>query len=313
MVGSHSGLAILVGACECAVAGTCTLVIGWTLFPWYLLISVLGALLSVPILIRRHRRRAVTERSTRRTSQISWIVTMTALVLTLGACLVPLRVPSVGWDARAIWLLRSSWFLQGHDYLLFAMRDSNPSGLIAHASYPPLVSTAAAISWQVTGTHSERLGVMIVALLNATATLATAWVIVEVGRIAGQQQGQGKESPPGGIDRRGVRGALRAGGLRRVRALCHERICGPLVVDGRGRSYWLRTDTSLHQAEYRGRGDPRCCERSHEDGGNCNCDDPRDPHCRSLRTGRRAALDCTRHLTSLHDSASGPQDARSRR
>ena len=192
--GATPALAILVGACECAVAGTCTLVIGWTLFPWYLLISVLGALLSVPILIRRHRRRAVTERSTRRTSQISWIVTMTALVLTLGACLVPLRVPSVGWDARAIWLLRSSWFLQGHDYLLFAMRDSNPSGLIAHASYPPLVSTAAAISWQVTGTHSERLGVVIVALLNATATLATAWVIVEVGRIAGQQQGQGKRA-----------------------------------------------------------------------------------------------------------------------
>ena len=113
---------------------------------------------------------------------------MTALVLTLAACLLPLRVPSVGWDARAIWLLRSSWFLQGHEYLLYAMRDPNPSALITHASYPPLVSTAAAVSWQLTGNHSERLGVVVVALLNATATFATAWVIVEIGRIAGRKQ-----------------------------------------------------------------------------------------------------------------------------
>jgi hypothetical protein len=119
---------------------------------------------------------------------------MTALVLTLGACLVPLRVPSVGWDARAIWLLRSSWFLQGHEYLLYAMRDSNSSALITHASYPPLVSTAVAVSWQLTGNHSERLGVVVVTLLNAAATLAAAWVIVEVGRSAGRKQGPEKRA-----------------------------------------------------------------------------------------------------------------------
>ncbi len=119
---------------------------------------------------------------------------MTALVLTLVVCLVPLRVPSVGWDARAIWLLRSSWFLQGHGYLLYAMRDATQSGLIAHASYPPLVSTAVAVSWQLTGNHSERLGVVVITLLNAAATLATAWVIVEIGRIGGRNEEPGKRA-----------------------------------------------------------------------------------------------------------------------
>jgi len=186
--GATPPLAILVGAVETAMAGVCALVIASTILPWFLLISVLGALLSLPSLIRRHRRQPVAERSAHRSSQIPSIATMTALVLTLAVCLVPLRVPSVGWDARAIWLLRSSWFLQGHEYLLFAMRDATQSGLIAHASYPPLVSTAAALSWQLTGNHSDRLGVVVVTLLNASATLATAWVIVEIGRIAGRKQ-----------------------------------------------------------------------------------------------------------------------------
>ena len=135
--GATPPLAILVGAVESAVAGACVLVIAGAILPWYLLISALGALLSLPALIRRHRQRPGADTSAHRSSQIPSIATMTALVLTLAACLLPLRVPSVGWDARAIWLLRSSWFLQGHEYLLYAMRDPNPSALITHASYPP--------------------------------------------------------------------------------------------------------------------------------------------------------------------------------
>ena len=176
------------------MAGACALVIASTILPWFLSISVLGALLSLPALIRRHRREPVAERSAHRSSRVPSIATMTALVLTLVVCLVPLRVPSVGWDARAIWLLRSSWFLQGHGYLLYAMRDATQSGLIAHASYPPLVSTAVAVSWQLTGNHSERLGVVVITLLNAAATLATAWVIVEIGRIGGRNEEPGKRA-----------------------------------------------------------------------------------------------------------------------
>jgi hypothetical protein len=192
--GATPALAILVGAVESAVAGACVLAIAGTILPWYLLLSVLGALLSLPALVRRHRQRPPADRSAHRRSPIPTVATVTALVLTLAACLVPLRVPSVGWDARAIWLLRSSWFLQGHSYVLSAMRNQNPSALITHASYPPLVSTAVAVSWQLTGNHSERLGVVVVTLLNATATFAAAWVIVEIGRSAARNLGPGKRA-----------------------------------------------------------------------------------------------------------------------
>ncbi len=133
--GATPALAILVGAVESAVAGACVLAIAGTILPWYLLLSVLGALLSLPALVRRHRQRPPADRSAHRRSPIPTVATVTALVLTLAACLVPLRVPSVGWDARAIWLLRSSWFLQGHSYVLSAMRNQNPE----RADHPCLV------------------------------------------------------------------------------------------------------------------------------------------------------------------------------
>jgi hypothetical protein len=84
-------------------------------------------------------------------------------------------------------LLRSSWFVRGHDFLLVAFRS--PGSVIAHASYPPLVSTSVAVSWQLTGNHTDRVGVVVIALLNATATMATAWVMVEAGRNVARRQG----------------------------------------------------------------------------------------------------------------------------
>jgi hypothetical protein len=94
----------------------------------------------------------------------------------------PLRVPSVGWDARAIWLLRGAWFADGHQALRAGFE--NPQLLLAHVAYPPLVSATAGFSWSLTGNHSYRLGVVIISLLNACAVAALAWVLVEGGRLA---------------------------------------------------------------------------------------------------------------------------------
>ena len=187
--GSTLALAILIGAVETAVAGACSLAIAWSTLPWFCIIAV-GAMLASFVILRRERLRRPGLKcgSNQLRTLHDWVpqaAAVAALTLALAWCLVPLRVPSVGWDARAIWLLRASWFLRGHDFLLVAFRS--PAAQIAHASYPPLISTAVASSWQLTGNHTERLGVVIVALLNAAATMATSWVLVEAGRNAGRR------------------------------------------------------------------------------------------------------------------------------
>ena len=187
--GSTLALAILIGAVETAVAGACSLAIAWSTLPWFCIIAV-GAMLASSVILRqeRLRRPVLTCGSNQLRTLHDWLpqaAAVGALSLALAWCLVPLRVPSVGWDARAIWLLRASWFLRGHDFLLVAFRS--PAAQIAHASYPPLISTAVATSWQLTGNHTERLGVVIVGLLNASATMATSWVLVEAGRNAGRR------------------------------------------------------------------------------------------------------------------------------
>ncbi len=52
----------------------------------------------------------------------------------------------------------------------------------SHPPYPPLVGGSVAMSWLVSGIHSDRLGVITVALLNAFAVLAAASAMVELSR-----------------------------------------------------------------------------------------------------------------------------------
>jgi hypothetical protein len=192
--GSTLALAILIGAVETGVAGAFSLAVAWSTLPWFCIIAVVGMLASFVILIQKRRHRPVFNGGSSHLRTLRHCLPQAAvfavLSLTLVWCLVPLRVPSVGWDARAIWLLRASWFVRGHDFLLVAFRS--PAAVIAHASYPPLISTAVASSWQLTGNHTERLGVVIVALLNASATMATSWVMVEAGRNVGRRKGPDK-------------------------------------------------------------------------------------------------------------------------
>ena len=77
--------------------------------------------------------------------------------------------------------MRASWFAAGHQTVLAAFR--NPQLSLAHASYPPLISATVAVAWQLTGNHGDRLGVVVIALLNGCAVAAASWVLVEAGRV----------------------------------------------------------------------------------------------------------------------------------
>ncbi len=106
-----------------------------------------------------------------------------AAVALLAACAWSLRAlatPAVGFDARALWLMRAGWLLQSHHQLLVDMRV--PSLVLGQSAYPPLVSASAAVAASVTGNPSPRLGVVVVALLDTCALLAAAFAVVDLGR-----------------------------------------------------------------------------------------------------------------------------------
>jgi hypothetical protein len=103
-----------------------------------------------------------------------------AVVVAIGWGLRGLATPTVGFDARAVWVMRAGWFLQSHQQLLIKLRV--PDVILIQSAYPPLVSAAASLAWRVAGDQSVRLGVVVIALLNACALAVAAFALVEAGR-----------------------------------------------------------------------------------------------------------------------------------
>jgi hypothetical protein len=119
------------------------------------------------------------------------------------ACTVALRglrTPTVGFDARALWVMRPGWFLQSHHQLLVDLKVR--SLVLTQSAYPPLTSAASAVAWNVTGVHTARLGVVVTSVLDACALAAAALATAAVGTRAALA-GVGRPDP-------GTRGAGRS-------------------------------------------------------------------------------------------------------
>jgi LPXTG-motif cell wall-anchored protein len=179
----------LAGALVAAVAATGSLAIGGTTMTWFIVLGVAAAGTAGLWWWRRPERRPEPGAPisdpppTSPGHRLTGVVGMVGIVAAGAWCLRTLATPTVGFDARAIWLLRAGWFLQPHHQLLIDM--STPGVLLPQTSYPPLVSAAASVAWWVTGNHSVRMGVVVIALLNVCALTAAALAIVECGRQAG--------------------------------------------------------------------------------------------------------------------------------
>jgi hypothetical protein len=198
-------VAPLAGSVVAGVAGACSLVVAGSTLTWFVTLSGIGFVISVlAVLVRRGRARTSSRDGGSDLSVYGSLATgvrraagCVAALVVVGCSiweLRPLKVPSVGFDARDIWLLRASWFADGHQALLSAFRNSQ--FLIAHASYPPLVSATVGVAWELTGNHNDRLGVVVIALLNACAVASTAWCLVEAGRTtAGRESRRGQLVP----------------------------------------------------------------------------------------------------------------------
>jgi hypothetical protein len=174
----------LAGAVIAALATTAYLATDGTFMAWFVGLAVLGwAVVSAYWLLRPDSRPWIKEPPT--TSSDGWyriagVIGAVAIVGSCAWCLRGLSTPTVGFDARALWLMRAGWFLQPHHQLMINMRV--PYLGIGQSAYPPLVSAVTATAWSVTGDHSVRLGVTVIALLNTCALAAAAFGIVELGR-----------------------------------------------------------------------------------------------------------------------------------
>jgi hypothetical protein len=178
-------LAPLTGAVIAAMAATAFLAVGGSFMGWFVALTAVGAALCVASWTRWPDRRPWADGSGSRPPSIrghrmAGAIGALGIVVASVWCLRDLSTPTVGFDARTFWLLRSGWLLHSHHQLLIAMRA--PSLHMGQSGYPPLVSAAGAVAWSVTGNQTMRLGVVVIALLNTCALATAAFALVELGR-----------------------------------------------------------------------------------------------------------------------------------
>ena len=172
----------LAGAVVAALAATVFVAVGGTFMVWFVTLAALGAGLTA---IKWPDRRPWTADPGSRASlnakyRLVGALGALGIVAACAWCLRDLATPTVGFDARALWLTRSGWFLHSHQQVLTTLRA--PTLVLGQSAYPPLVSAAGAVAWSVTGNHTLRLGVVVIALLNTCALATAAFAIVEFGR-----------------------------------------------------------------------------------------------------------------------------------
>jgi len=173
-------IAPLAGAVVTAASAVSCVGVSGSLLMWFGIWSAAAAGVSVVVLLGRPGLARRLARDVKRGVRPLVVVGALAVAAAVAWTLRSLQVPNIGFDTRAIWLIHARWFSQGHHFALAAMR--NPFLVISHPGYPPLISSVMALGWRVSGTSSDRVAVVLTALLNACALLVAAWGIVEAAR-----------------------------------------------------------------------------------------------------------------------------------
>ena len=182
-------LAPLTGAVAAAGAATVEVFLPGPFVLWFVLVAVAGAGAGIWWLSRA-RRPGAQARDVNTDARLRWMGAAGALAIfvTCAIALRGLQTATVGFDARALWLMRAGWLLQGHHQFLADLRLRELS--LPQTAYPPLVSSVTALAWSVTGMHTDRLGVTVVAVLNACALAAAALAVVQCGIGAAGRAGR---------------------------------------------------------------------------------------------------------------------------
>jgi len=175
-------LAPILGAVLTGLAAAAALAVGGPLVAWTLLGGIVLAGLSVAWWVRWPDRRPQIRSHQDRDRSRSAILAGGGLLslVAAGLSLRGLATPTIGFDTRALWSLRSGWLLHDHQQMLLDFKV--PELLIGQSGYPPLVSSEAAFVWGATGLHTARLEVVVVALVDVLCLLALALGLLSLGR-----------------------------------------------------------------------------------------------------------------------------------
>jgi hypothetical protein len=177
----------LTGAVIAALSATAYVAVGGSFIGWFIGLALAGALAVAVIWWRWPDHRPWRGQRPLQVLRHGWprLTGIAGVLALLGACAWNLRglaTATVGFDARALWLMRAGWFLQSHQQLLIKMRV--PDVILTQSAYPPLVSATTALAWRITGDQSVRLGVVIIAVLNTCALVSAAAAFIAAGRRA---------------------------------------------------------------------------------------------------------------------------------
>ncbi len=231
-------LAVAAGAVLAGQAATLLLVLGGSLLTWFVVLAVVAAALvglwwwRVPV--RRPVLR-VTDDPVGMGRSLRWAGVLGALVVAAVVAwgLLGLDAPTVGFDARAIWILRAGWFLEPHHQLVFNMQT--PVITLYQSGYPPLISALDALAWRLSGGTSMRLAVVVTAAVAACLLFVAAFAAVEIGRsVARRRAGERPLVPM-------VAGVVVAGAL----ALVALGTVGPFLTNGYADPMWALAATGV--------------------------------------------------------------------
>lgn len=170
----------LTGAVLAGLAVTAMTGIGGSVIEWFVILSLLAAAAVVLWWWRTPSARPWTSEAGRKPARGLYGAALGIAVVAGALGLRGLKAPPIGYDALTTWMVHPAWYLDGHATSVAALR--NVALVFSHPPYPPLVGGAVAVSWSVSGLHTDRLGVVMMALLGTLAAVAAATALVEVAR-----------------------------------------------------------------------------------------------------------------------------------
>ncbi len=170
----------LTGALMASLAVTAMTGFGGSVVEWFVILSSLAAIAVALWWWRNPTSVPWNHEDGRMPARLLCSATLGVGIVASAFGLSALKSSMINYDARTTWMVHPVWYLDGHATTVAALR--NPALLFAHPPYPPLVGGAVAVSWFVSGLHTYRLGVVILALLGTFAIFAAASASLEVAR-----------------------------------------------------------------------------------------------------------------------------------
>ncbi|MCP2326641.1 hypothetical protein HDA40_005148 [Hamadaea flava] len=102
-----------------------------------------------------------------------WVSAVVAGVLLLP--FLTIKKQPTGWDSHSIWWLHAGYFRHGGEAARQAI--ANPAYAFSHVDYPPLTSGTVAAVWSILGQVDFRVAQLIVAVLNFSAIVLSAYAV----------------------------------------------------------------------------------------------------------------------------------------